>query len=139
MPHITADPEPILTVRTHATGAAASRLTVYRLKCAAAERDEAIEDAHQQYERKVRAITGRDRTATAALRRGDSANYKRWKWMGWPVVAREPAIELSHPFASEIDAYPGVPTPWWMVNPANLLRRFGYRPTTRYWLERSHG
>lgn len=133
------DPEPILTVRTHAPRVEASRLTMYRAKRAELVRDNAIAEAHAQYDAQLRAIASRDRPSTNALRRGFAANYLPWKWRRDQARWNEPAIALSHPFASELDPYPGVSAPSWMVDPANLLQRFGYRPAPRYWLERNRG
>lgn len=120
------------TVHTHAPRQAASRLTEWRLKQAAIERDARIADANERYERQIRAIAGRDRPATLALRRLQRSNYLPWKWRRSPNWV-EPSVVLAHPFASAIEPFSTDPRPpHWMFNGEELLRRHGYKPSRQY-------
>lgn len=117
---------PHLLVRTFRNGSMVSRLAEFRLKLAARERDNAIDEAHERYAEQVRALLGKNHfDASYALRRGVPANSFCWAWLRALRMRRVTAPSLASPYAHGLSSVRN------LVDPAELLTRHGYRRASR--------
>lgn len=76
-------------VSTHAGRIVANRLTLYRVKRAAIERDEAIARAHAKYAADLAAIGREDRAITLLQARHSGRPLTPSPWAAWPLVVAD--------------------------------------------------